>query len=1049
MSVPLVHGELPLVGRERELATLTAMLAEAARGHGAVALVAGEPGIGKTRLVEELVAQAAEQGARPLWGRCYEGEGVPAFWPWLQILRGELRELARGAAPAALPASAADLLPLLPELATLLPAGTPPAEPDPDPASARFRLFAAAGELLTAAAGRGPLLLLLDDLHWADVPTLSLLQFLAAELAGVPLLVVGTYRDVEVGRDHPFAPVLTRLRRTRGFRQLALDGLSPEAVAELLAALGAAGASADYAQALCRHTDGNPFFLGETVRHLADSGLLGEVQQGSDPAIGLSAIVPDAVRDVILNRCGRLSLAAQALLNAASVVGIEFGLGTLSGVTELQQLPLLDVLDEIVAAGLIAAAPGVPPRFRFAHALVREALYEEIGAGAKVRLHQQVGTAIEAVHGADVEPALAELAWHFAQAAPAGAADVQKALDYCGRAAQRSARVHAYEDAAAQYELALRVLPLQAPVDEERRCELLMSLADVQARAGDFARANAGFIRVAEIARALRERLGSFVTGNLMARAAVGYGGQWLPNNQIDLRHIALLEEALAALDAGAHALRAALLSRLAEALRDADLPERRRAVSAEALAAARRSDDPLALQRALATRWATLMDFQVRGERLAVAAEARGLAQRYGDPSLALAIRTVADDLEIGDVAGVERELERLDALAHELRQPYAQWRTATLRAMLATLAGRFAAADTLAQEAHALGRRMAGNPAGDVLATQHFFIAMEQGRFAELEPLIAQAIARQPDVGYLRFLHAFLRSRQGDLDAAREAWVWLQAEEFATIRRGDAWVVHLSMLTQMLVAAATASTAAASDARASDAAALRTVYALLAPYAGSVLIDAAAVVCRGAADQYLGLLALALACAPAAVADQALLYRAAHDHFQRALRLHERMGAAPFLARTRCAYAALLLEPAAALSLAAAGEGKPAVDARLLLEQAWAASRDLEIADLAQQVARLRIVAGSERGPNAAPGPLGALAPALPDGLSSREAEVLGLVAAGHSNRAIADQLVLSVVTVQNHIANIYRKTGLRSRAEAATYAVRNGLVPPQPAE
>jgi predicted ATPase len=432
MTVPLAHGQLPLVGRERELATLTAMLAEAVRGHGAVALVAGEPGIGKTRLVEELVATAAEQGARPLWGRCYEGEGVPAFWPWQQILRGYLRDPAQEPERLreTLPASAADLLQLLPELGPLLPDSTPP-EPDPDPTSARFRLFAGATELLTAAASRRPLLLLLDDLHWADVPTLSLLQFLADELADVPLLVVATYRDVEVGRDHALAPVLTRLRRTRGFRQLALGGLQPEAVAELLAALGADGASDGYAEALWRHTDGNPFFLGETVRHLADTGRLGEMRQGTEPAVGLSASVPDAVRDVILNRCGRLSPAGQALLNAASVIGIEFDLGTLSGITELQQLPLLDVLDEIVAAGLVTAVSSVPPRFRFGHALVREALYEEIGAGARVRLHQQVGTAIEAVCGADVEPVLAELAWHFAQAAPAGT--VSKALGYCAR----------------------------------------------------------------------------------------------------------------------------------------------------------------------------------------------------------------------------------------------------------------------------------------------------------------------------------------------------------------------------------------------------------------------------------------------------------------------------------------------------------------------------------------------------------------------------------------------------------------------------------------
>jgi DNA-binding CsgD family transcriptional regulator len=571
-------------------------------------------------------------------------------------------------------------------------------------------------------------------------------------------------------------------------------------------------------------------------------------------------------------------------------------------------------------------------------------------------------------------------------------------------------------------------------VDEEQRCDLLTALADVRARAGDFAQANAGFVRAAEIAGLLRERLGPTTAGRLIARAAIGYGGQWLPTNIIDERHIALLEEALQALDPGDHALRAQVLSRLAEALRDVDLPERRRAVSADALAAARRSNDAIALQRALATRWATLMDFAVRGERLAVAAEARQLAQRYGDPGLALAIRTVADDLEVGDVASVERELDRLDGLAHDLRQPYARWRIATMRTMLATLAGRFAEAETLAANARLLGRRMAGNPAGDVFATQHFFIAVGQGRFAELEPALAQAIARQPAVGYLRFLHAFLRSQQGDHDPVRGLVEALRAENWGTIRRGDAWVVNLSLLTQMLVSTA-------------EPEALQTVYELLTPYAGTAVIDAAAVVCRGAADHYLGLLAAAQARVAGSAAAFAQLSSAACGHFEQALRLHRRMRAAPFLARTQCAYAALLLESGQiARSLTVAGAQTS--EARLLLEQAWATSQELGMADLGQQVAQLRLAGGGRVRDGAAPAPA-AMPASLPDGLSSREAEVLRLVAEGRSNREIADQLVLSVVTVQNHIANIYRKTGLRGRAEAATYAVRNGLVQPQPPE
>ncbi len=259
------------VGREQAMEVLRTALADATRGHGRLVLLVGEPGIGKTRTAAELAAEARAAGAVVLTGRCHEGEGAPAFWPWVQVLRTAVATF-ETTAIAALGPAAVDLAALVPELAPSGGGASSPANLTAE--QARFRLFDGVAIFLATAARRQPLVLVLDDLHWADAPSLLLLQFLARQMRDARLLVVGAYRDVDVRRQHPLAAVLGELARESCYRRLALRGLGLEDVGRFIAETTGQAAAASLVHAVHAMTDGNPFFVGEIVRLLAAEGKL-------------------------------------------------------------------------------------------------------------------------------------------------------------------------------------------------------------------------------------------------------------------------------------------------------------------------------------------------------------------------------------------------------------------------------------------------------------------------------------------------------------------------------------------------------------------------------------------------------------------------------------------------------------------------------------------------------------------------------------------------------------------------------------------------------
>ena len=437
-----------LVGRDDQLAALEGILAGARDGRGRVVLVAGEPGIGKTRLAEEAARRGAAAGMQVAWGRCHEGDGAPALWPWAQVVRQLAAELGPGQLAAMLGPSAAWLGPLMPELAgPARPAGPPPLA---DLGAARFQLNQAVAGLLRRLAETRPLLVVVDDLHWADAPSLSLLAFLAADLKDASLVVVGTYRDVEVVPGRPLADTLGALAREPVVERISLGGLDRAGVARLVGRTIGGRPAEPLVQAVVDRCGGNPFFITELLRLLQSERRLA----APDAAVAARREVPVGVRDVLRARLARLPAQTATLLMVAAVAGRGFDLDLIEAVTGLEDEPALDAAEAAVLAGLVIEDDRAAGRYRFAHALVRETIYEDISRARRARLHARVADALVATRGAEPEPA-AEMAYHCWQAAPVISAG--RALPYLLRAGEQAVAQLAYEAADEQFERALEL----------------------------------------------------------------------------------------------------------------------------------------------------------------------------------------------------------------------------------------------------------------------------------------------------------------------------------------------------------------------------------------------------------------------------------------------------------------------------------------------------------------------------------------------------------------------------------------------------------------
>jgi AAA ATPase-like protein len=624
----------PLLGRDRELEHLDTGLADACAGHGRLYLITGEPGIGKTRLAEALGARAAAKGMISIWGRCWENPGAPVYWPWAQALRALIDARDPALLQEELGGGGDWIAEIVPELRQRV-SGIEPLRPLRSE-QARFALFDAVNTFLRCVSENDPILLVLDDLHAADIESLAMLDFVVRSLGAMHTMIVAAYQDAAV-HDRP--DEVEKLFSALGSRSrhLPLGGVEEDDMRMIVEAELGASPPRELVHSLHTTTEGNPFFACEVTRLLVAEGQLTAGSMGGD---GAALPLPETVKETIRRRFDPVESAGMEMLKSAAVIGRDFRFRTLESVLGCDSETLIGLLDEALAANLIVEVPGAIGRYRFTHGLVQKTLYSELTARERTRLHQRVGNALEEVYG-DATEHLAELAHHFAAAAPTGIAE--RALDYATRAGHEAMRVLAYDRAAEHFNLAL---DLAEQFGLERPVELQLARGLALTRIQDPS-ARDRLLEAAAAARAANR-------ADLLAEAAIGIHVFNLTPGVPDETSVSLLEEALERIGDEDSALRARLLARLATALYyKPGTADRRNSLVTDAVDMARRLDDPAVLAYVLINgqlaTWGpdtTERDLEWVDELLVLTADA-------GNVELALQTRTRQIDylLELDDL--------------------------------------------------------------------------------------------------------------------------------------------------------------------------------------------------------------------------------------------------------------------------------------------------------------------------------------------------------------------------------------------------------------
>ncbi|MCI0859064.1 MAG: protein kinase [Chloroflexi bacterium] len=906
------------VGRQREMGELKACLEDSLSGRGRMVALVGEPGIGKTRTAMELCTYAGLRGAQVLWGRCYEEQGMPPYWPWVQAIRSYVRERDPELVRSEMGAGAPDIAEIVSEVRERLPDLRSP--PELDAEQARFRLFDSITDFLKSAASRQPLVLVLDDLQWADKPSLLLLEFLARELANARILVVGTYRDVDLSRQHPLAETLGQLAREQRLQRVLLRGLTQQDVARFIEIASGVKPIQALVEAVHGQTEGNPLFVTEVVRLLVQEGELSPERMATRDS--WSVRIPEGVREVIGRRLNRLSQRCNQTLTVASVIGREFGLDQLKRLVQdpsagegqaMSEDRLLDVLEEALAARIIQELPQSAGRFQFTHGLIQETLSQELSTARRVRLHHQIGESLEELYGPRLEPHLAELAHHFWEGVQAG--DTSKATDYAVRAGDRAVALLAYEEAQHHYQIALQALELEDSVDQGQRCLFLLALGEAQQKAGDYSEAMGSFSQAADIAVALG------LPDNL-AIAAIGFeDASWRPGLP-GAPAVRLLEAAQSAMTEEDSPLLARVSASLARALSFTGLDDQGAVVARQAIDMARRIGDPAVLAFGLrAILYTGRGQPELAQERLNHVNELLKIATEIGDRELALHayFLRILDLVPLGDIPAVDADIDAASRLAEEARQPHFSYVLAVWTAMRALLDGRLDEAEQLAQEAMAVGQRLQSEGVAGTLGIQMFTVYLVKGRLRELEPLVKVFIEQHSAASAWRPGLAFIYSELGRREEAQAEFEHLAAEGFTDIPRDALWLGCIAYLCEAC-------------AFLGDAERAESLYELLLPYAERTVTVGTAAACYGAAARYLGLLSATMS-----------RWEEAQQHFEHALEMNQRMGAKPWLAHTQQQYGDMLL---------ARGQPGDRQKATALLDQALAIASELGMAALLERV-------------------------------------------------------------------------------------------------
>jgi DNA-binding CsgD family transcriptional regulator len=978
------------VGRHGELARLDDVLRRAIHGVGTAVVLSGEAGIGKSRLADEVARQGRDLGALVGWGRCYDQAGAPAFWPWVEAMRAVMAADHDDTITALTDDLGPEIATVFPDLADRIP---PVSVLDVDPAEARFRQFTSTTTLLTRLSAIRPMIVVLDDVQWADRASLALLEFMAPRLTEMRVLLIVTARDDRRLREDPVSRTLATLGRAGGAVWSRLEGLAADDSYALVHEILGDAADPRLALELHRRTDGNPLFLVESARQLA--AMEGNPADAPD-------VLPPTVTELIGRRFAVFSATETELLTLAAIVGREFSAAFLQVAANVPLDVALDVLESAERAGLIRAESRIGT-FGFAHPLTREVLTADLTTTRRARLHRRVGEAIAAQHAADPEPVLSELAFHFSQSVSTGTGAV--ALEYATRAAMRAAQLHAFEEAVQNYDLALAVV-----TDRVQRCDLQLALGEVLNDSGDLDRAAAVFADAAAGARALLVDGAAPGAARQLGQAAVGMSMITVAIDQGAGRH-GLIDDALRALGDDEPRLRVELLTRLAGSLNYTPEVGRRDALLGEALEVATALGSPEVICTVIAVQSLVVWDpddltaRRRQSDTLADLAVAAG-SRHFMMEACRLRITAMLDS---GDIAGLDAALADHAALADEGFGVHS-WRAAMWRTMRCLLDGRYADAEAAMAVAQDLARTVGHPDAFFWFAAQSLTLRWDQGRLAELEGSVVSLMDSAPAMPLWRSVLAATYAELGRFDEVRHHVERVVADlHSAQAEQTNPFTTLLPFAEGLPTAILLADAIVAVG----DSDRGRQLYDVLAPYAGHAVMAGPAVAFLGCVDHRLATLS-------ALTGDES----ASEHHFDRALLRYERMGSRPWLARLYCDRARTLASHRAAVMLDEAARiatelGMPGV----LRRSTDAATHRLPVSDHPGRVAVDVTPADRQRF----------------ESLTEREHHVVRLMAAGRTNPQIARELTIATKTVMHHAASIYRKLDVNGRTEAAAFIAR----------
>ncbi|HVT75687.1 MAG TPA: AAA family ATPase, partial [Acidimicrobiales bacterium] len=848
------------VGRTDVLEVLNTAYERVRRtGQRSVLLIGGEPGGGKTTVVSRAVRAWHDDGATVAMGRCEEDVRAP-YRPMIEALDHIVGNARADLLDAHAQRHGAGVLPLAPSLARRLPKLADPISTDPE--SERFLLFSAVGDLLCTVGAEDPVVLFLDDLHWADAATASLLRSIATAPEPARLLVVGTFRDAELAPDHPMAQALAAFRRVPCVERLTLDGLDAGEVTELLTKWTGASASAGTAQlaeGLVAETDGNAFFVTEVIRHLDATGQLEDL--AAKGALGGAVTLPDSVLEVLAERVGRLGTAAEEILGAAAVIGLEFELPLVSGVTGTSDEKVLSVLHDATSAALVLEVHDAPGRFQFTHALVQHAILTNLGPTREVSLHRRVAEFLE--QAGTREASVAELARHWLQATRVS--DTARARDSARQAGEAALDALAPGDAVAYFRQALLLHEQSPRPDAATRIDLLTQLGTAERLSGDPEHRET-LLRACRLAQ--RENDGA----RLATAALANNVGTFSTFGGVDVERVETLEAAVAV--ATNPQQRALLLGTLANELTYSGNYPRRRQIADAALEAARATGDRLLVVRVMNMIFYPLWVPETLAERVALTEESRAIVATTDDPLVLFwsGISNYLNLVQAGRVEEADEILHETQPLADRLAQPALQWRSAHRIACRHMLGGNADAAEEFARRAFDYGEQAGDAAAVVYFKSQTMCVHWMRGTLHELGAGI-KGDSPRPATAVASLVLIFTDS--GRLDDVRRLLDREAANGFTNLARDPAYVTSMALFAEGAVAT-----------RHHEAAEL--LHQLLLPFADQIGFDGVTTV--GGLEHYLGALAASLG-----------RYDEAVERLERSAALHERINAPFFEARSR----------------------------------------------------------------------------------------------------------------------------------------------------